>query len=201
MNIGQKLQLLREEYNWSQEDIATKMNVTSQLVSRWELNEVMPDAENVIDLCKLFHVSADTLLNSDFDIDSNSIFDKRKMTKSSLRERSLKSGILFLIIGILILGTLLTLSQIVPSRLKVTESNTANDISYISDKDATDTKELRTVYYYITVKEFIPFLNTYYLHWVLVLGCVCICLSIFYFVRFKIVNNLAKNKKGEVNNV
>lgn len=195
MKIGQKLQLLRKKHNWSQEDMAIKMNVTSQLVSKWELNEVVPDAENIVKLCELFHISADTLLNSDFAMN-------RKMTlKSSVRERYLKSGILFFVTGILIIGALLTLSQIIPSRLKVTASNTAHDISYISDEDAADAQESRTVSYYITVKDFIPFLNTYYLHWLLITGCVCICLSVSYFVRFKKINSLAKNKKGAFNNV
>lgn len=63
MEIRDKLITLRKRNGWSQEELAEKLGVSRQAVGRWENGTVLPDAENLRNLCRLFGVSADFLLN------------------------------------------------------------------------------------------------------------------------------------------
>lgn len=65
MTFGEKLQGLRKSRGLSQEELAGKLTVSRQAVSRWELNETMPETENVIQLSRIFGVSTDYLLLED----------------------------------------------------------------------------------------------------------------------------------------
>ena len=62
MMIHEKITELRKKSNWSQEELADKINVSRQAVSKWELGQSVPDLANVIELVKLFSVSTDYLL-------------------------------------------------------------------------------------------------------------------------------------------
>lgn len=62
MNIGNKLIELRKKKGLSQENVADILNVSRQTVSKWELNQSMPDFDKIIPLCNLYEISADELL-------------------------------------------------------------------------------------------------------------------------------------------
>ena len=62
MNIGEKLFELRKNKNLSQEEVADKLNVTRQTVSKWETNQSTPDFDKIVPLCELFEISTDELL-------------------------------------------------------------------------------------------------------------------------------------------
>lgn len=68
MKTGEKLLYLRKTRGLSQEQLASEVTVSRQAVSKWELGESMPDTENIIQLTKIFDVSADFLLNDEVDI-------------------------------------------------------------------------------------------------------------------------------------
>lgn len=65
MKFGEKLQKLRKQRGLSQEQLAAQLTVSRQAVSRWELDDTMPDTENVIQLSRLFGVSCDYLLRDE----------------------------------------------------------------------------------------------------------------------------------------
>ena len=65
MKLGEKLQQLRKQSGLSQEQLAAQLTVSRQAVSKWELDETMPDTENVIQLSRLFGVSCDYLLREE----------------------------------------------------------------------------------------------------------------------------------------
>ena len=67
MKLGEKLQRLRRQSGLSQEQLAERLGVSRQAVSKWELDETMPDTENVIQLSRLFGVSCDYLLREEAD--------------------------------------------------------------------------------------------------------------------------------------
>ncbi len=67
MKLSEKIFTLRKERGMSQEELAEKLNVSRQAVSRWEGGSALPDATNVLQLSKLFEVSADYLLNDDYE--------------------------------------------------------------------------------------------------------------------------------------
>ena len=54
MKLGEKLQQLRKRSGLSQEQLASQLAVSRQAVSKWELDETMPDTENVIQLSRIF---------------------------------------------------------------------------------------------------------------------------------------------------
>lgn len=62
MSFNENLITLRRERNMSQEDLAEKLNVTRQSVSKWESGNGMPDMENIIAISKLFNIDLDTLI-------------------------------------------------------------------------------------------------------------------------------------------
>jgi len=71
MKLSDKLITCRKEKGWSQEDFAEKLDVSRQAISRWENGTALPDAQNILQISKLFGVSADYLLNDDYESDSN----------------------------------------------------------------------------------------------------------------------------------
>lgn len=62
MNFAQKILELRTKYGYSQEQLAEKLNVTRQAVSKWEVGATLPETDTVILISELFHVSIDYLL-------------------------------------------------------------------------------------------------------------------------------------------
>lgn len=62
MTMGEKILNMRKARGWSQEELAERVGVTRQAVSRWESNSAKPDADKIIGICDLFGVSADYLL-------------------------------------------------------------------------------------------------------------------------------------------
>jgi transcriptional regulator with XRE-family HTH domain len=71
MKLSEKIVRLRKENGWSQENLAEKLNVSRQAVSRWEGGTASPDASNILQLSKLFGVTTDYLLNDDFESDND----------------------------------------------------------------------------------------------------------------------------------
>ncbi len=66
MSFGKNLQFLRHlRGNMTQEDLAEKMNITRQTVSKWELDMVQPEMDKAIELCRLFNCSLDNLFRDD----------------------------------------------------------------------------------------------------------------------------------------
>ena len=65
MTFAEKIQMLRKEKGWSQEELATRVPISRQAVSKWENGTSMPDTENVLALADLFGVNTDYLLRED----------------------------------------------------------------------------------------------------------------------------------------
>lgn len=62
MTIGEKITRLRTSLNLSQEQLAERICVSRQSVSKWEINQALPQIDKVLQLCELFDVTADELL-------------------------------------------------------------------------------------------------------------------------------------------
>ncbi len=65
IEIANRLQKLRKEKGYSQEQLADELGISRQAVSKWERAEASPDTDNLICLAKLYGISLDELLNSD----------------------------------------------------------------------------------------------------------------------------------------
>ena len=55
----------------SQEDLAEKLQVSRQAISRWEMGTAKPDANNILQISKLFRVTTDYLLNDEYESDND----------------------------------------------------------------------------------------------------------------------------------
>ena len=62
MTLPEKIITLRKERGWSQEDLADKLDVSRQSVSKWEMGQSVPAIDSIIAISELFKVSCDTLL-------------------------------------------------------------------------------------------------------------------------------------------
>ena len=65
MTFGENLQFLRKRAGLTQEDLAEKMEVSRQSVSKWESNAAYPETDTILRLCELFRCDMDTLLRGD----------------------------------------------------------------------------------------------------------------------------------------
>ena len=65
MNFGEKLYDLRRKQGFSQEQLAEKLNVTRQTVSKWELGQSTPDANKLIEISKVLEVNINELTSDD----------------------------------------------------------------------------------------------------------------------------------------
>lgn len=67
MILADKIITLRKKNGWSQEELAEKLNVTRQSVSKWEGAQSVPDLERILQLSKVFGVSTDYLLRDELE--------------------------------------------------------------------------------------------------------------------------------------
>jgi len=65
MTLGEKIFRLRESAGLSQEQLAEKMAVSRQAVSKWEMDQALPHIDKVIRLCQLFNISADRFIRDE----------------------------------------------------------------------------------------------------------------------------------------
>ena len=65
MEIGKKIMNLRKKNGLSQEELAEKIDVARQTISKWELGETSPDIKQAKKLARIFKVSLDELTDND----------------------------------------------------------------------------------------------------------------------------------------
>lgn len=65
MSLGNNIFNLRSQANFSQEELAAKLGVSRQSVSKWETDASVPDVDKLIQLSKIFGVTLDELVNGE----------------------------------------------------------------------------------------------------------------------------------------
>ena len=68
MSLGNSLSKSRKKSGYSQEEVAEKLGVSRQTISKWELNETLPDLYQSKKLANLYNISLDDLIDIDFEI-------------------------------------------------------------------------------------------------------------------------------------
>lgn len=96
MKFEQKLINLRKQKSMSQEELAERINVTRQTISKWELGQSKPDMDKLLEISKLFDVSVEAITN-----EAVSIGKEKVIIKPKKKERK---WILYILIVILILS-------------------------------------------------------------------------------------------------
>lgn len=107
MTLGEKILQLRKTNNLSQEQLADKLAVSRQAISKWELGESTPDTDKIILLSRMFEVFTDYLLHDGISSDSEIPAVK---TSSELIKKHYNLKTLFIIItGVSIIGLLMSI--------------------------------------------------------------------------------------------
>ena len=65
MSFGENLQFLRKQKNITQEQLAERLEVSRQSVSKWESSQSYPEMEKLLQICSMFHCNMDTLMQGD----------------------------------------------------------------------------------------------------------------------------------------
>lgn len=78
MNLGKKIAELRKKNNLSQEELAEKVGVARQTISKWEIGDTTPDINQVKIISKIFNISIDELVDNDI---NNVIVEKISNTE------------------------------------------------------------------------------------------------------------------------
>lgn len=108
MNLEKRLLELRKSKGLSQEDVADKLNVTRQTVSKWETGQSSPDFDKIAPLCELYGVTPNELL-SDV-VDEKKVEEVKKkddyenMTSGQIRQKTaevVSSSILIFFVAII----------------------------------------------------------------------------------------------------
>lgn len=89
MKFGDNLRKLRKTKKMSQEELAEKVGVSRQSVSKWETSEAYPEMNNILELCKIFHCRINELVNDSI-IDIDSLDDETKMSIVKLKKEEQK---------------------------------------------------------------------------------------------------------------
>lgn len=85
MNLGNHLFHARKKSGLSQEEVAEKLGVSRQTVSKWETDETVPDIRQSKKMAVLYKMSLDELI--DFDIDVQEIQDAIDNTREDVQEK------------------------------------------------------------------------------------------------------------------
>lgn len=67
MTMAEKILAQRKKEGLSQEELAEKLGVSRQAISRWEMGAAFPDAPNILGLSRLFGVTTDYLLYDEYE--------------------------------------------------------------------------------------------------------------------------------------
>ena len=81
MTIGEKIKKTRTENGLTQEELASKMMVSRQAITKWEADKGIPDVSNLKLLAQLLNVSVDYLLDDGVEIDINVIRETIDLSK------------------------------------------------------------------------------------------------------------------------
>lgn len=132
MKFGDKLQLLRKSKQLSQENLANRLNVSRQAISKWELNSSVPDTENVVKICELFGVSADYLLSDSYENDKDipAIQKTYNKIRTFYNKRILAMVLIFMGILGIIISFILTLN-VQSMEMEKHGSFYTNELNYI----------------------------------------------------------------------
>lgn len=142
MKFGENLKKLRTGRNLSQEDLAEKVNVSRQSVSKWETGDAYPEMNNLLELCKIFHCHINDLVNDSI-IDLDKLDEQTKINIVKLKKDQqnkmkglskaisiiAKIGRILCIVSIPIIVASMILFAIVTSRMEIKD----NKIMYKGD--------------------------------------------------------------------
>lgn len=89
--FGENLKKLRKQKGLSQEDLAARLHVARQTISKWEKNSSVPDADILIRLAEILEVSVSELLDIKTESESSNAAEQLSVIKEQLAARERRS--------------------------------------------------------------------------------------------------------------
>ena len=105
MSFAENLQFLRRQKNITQEQLAEKLEVSRQSVSKWESAQSYPEMEKLLQICSMFHCNMDTLMQGD--VSKDFVEDVHGYDKFMNQfNKVITAGIALIILGVSVMGLL-----------------------------------------------------------------------------------------------
>ena len=107
MNLSEKLYECRKNKSWSQEELAEKLDVSRQTISKWESGKAIPELDKLIKLSELYNVKIDDLVKENIELDSLAIETEVEKKEGKKISKTKNKNIIFKVIFIIVLIYLL----------------------------------------------------------------------------------------------
>lgn len=99
MKFAENLRELRKQFGFSQEDLAEKLEVSRQAVSKWENNTAYPELDKLLILCDLFNCTMDDLLKGEIK-EKNGVSKKIYEEHMNTFAKAITFGVMLILFGI-----------------------------------------------------------------------------------------------------
>lgn len=139
MKFYEKLIILRKKALLSQEELAEKLDVTRQTISKWELGQSKPDIDKLQMMSKLFEVDVNTLTNEDISLEDK---DETKEDKNNKKEDGDRKFILYILI-IIFIASLALLAYRVGTDIKTKKDEIKEELRKEKEKAEKEEKEFK----------------------------------------------------------
>ena len=139
MKFYEKLIILRKKALLSQEELAEKLDVTRQTISKWELGQSKPDIDKLQMMSKLFEVDVNTLTNEDISLEDKG---ETKEDKNNKKEDDNRKFILYILI-IIFIASLALLAYRVGTDIKTKKDEIKEELRKEKEKAEKEEKEFK----------------------------------------------------------
>ena len=139
MKFYEKLIILRKKALLSQEELAEKLDVTRQTISKWELGQSKPDIDKLQMMSKLFEVDVNTLTNEDISLEDKG---ETKEDKNNKKEDGDRKFILYILI-IIFIASLALLAYRVGTYIKTKKDEIKEELRKEKEKAEKEEKEFK----------------------------------------------------------
>lgn len=92
MRFEEKLKCLRKERGMTQADLAERLNVSRQAVSKWETGASLPDIENILSICKVFEVTPNDFFTADSEKEEEKVREEPSRQTEPKKEQEQEGG-------------------------------------------------------------------------------------------------------------
>ena len=143
MKFGDNLRQIRKSKKMSQEELALKVKVTRQSVSKWENGESYPEMNNILELCKIFNCKLNDLVHTDMSdissLDEQIVMSVVKFNEKKQKQMKLLSNVIEMIgkIGSIVLMVAIPFVLLVMILVPYVVTNvdiSENEIAFKTDK-------------------------------------------------------------------
>ena len=139
MKFNEKLVMLRKQHNLSQEQVAEKLKVARQTISKWELGETTPEMDKLIMMSEIYNITLDELMKEENE--GKVVNDPNSTNSQKLAGMTIKilKGIgVFLLISVILYIAVIVIGLIAFNIMK-TDSN--SKITVIQTEEIVDNYE------------------------------------------------------------